>query len=308
MQFLMKCLLRLFTRCGWHFRWQCLDEPPGKKEGRLWKEGRCWLDNSQEYEDDQGKYHYRRETWTARAEWGVGRKSCRLALEFGTGDADRGITFSFAVPLLFSIWLELDSPWSGSVCRRWLPTRVSRVCGEEVTFYDPRVISLRVFDWAIWWDLWMHPDEWKANEPWYRRENFRPIDFLFGRLDYSKEDISSGTALVPMPEGCYEATYKIEYCEWTRKRWPWFPLKKTRLCADIKVPGGIPVPGKGENSWDCGDNAVFGLSCSAQNRWEVIGQLVTSVMRSRIRYGGSERMDHVGAGFGEYLEPINKGR
>ena len=48
----------------------------------------------------------------------------------------------------------------------------------------------------------------------------------------------------------------------------------------------IPVPGKGENSWDCGEDATFSLSCPSTTISEAIGEMVKSCMRTRERYAG----------------------
>jgi hypothetical protein len=51
----------------------------------------------------------------------------------------------------------------------------------------------------------------------------------------------------------------------------------------LDIPGGIPHNGKGENSWDCGDDGLWG--CGGDTVEEAIGHAVSSVLRSRRRYG-----------------------
>jgi hypothetical protein len=48
----------------------------------------------------------------------------------------------------------------------------------------------------------------------------------------------------------------------------------------------IPHPGKGENSYDCEDDATYSLTTEARNEAEAIGAMVATVMRSRQKYGG----------------------
>jgi hypothetical protein len=55
--------------------------------------------------------------------------------------------------------------------------------------------------------------------------------------------------------------------------------------ADVKIPGGIPHQGKGENAWDCGDDATFGLGCSARTVPEAIGEVVAVCLKDRRSYG-----------------------
>jgi hypothetical protein len=49
---------------------------------------------------------------------------------------------------------------------------------------------------------------------------------------------------------------------------------------------GLPVPGKGENSYDCDEDAVFGGSIPARNADEACGRIVGSVMHDRARRAG----------------------
>jgi hypothetical protein len=62
-----------------------------------------------------------------------------------------------------------------------------------------------------------------------------------------------------MPEGKYPAHVKRERRTWKRPRW-FTPL--VREYWDVDVESGIRVPGKGENSWDCDDDAIFASSFS----------------------------------------------
>ena len=82
----------------------------------------------------------------------------------------------------------------------------------------------------------------------------------------------------------YRAALKLEECEWKRPRWPW-PVR--RRTASIDVPKGIPHQGKGENSYDCGEDATFGLGCEAWTVDEAISKMVASVLKSRAKYDGN---------------------
>jgi hypothetical protein len=48
----------------------------------------------------------------------------------------------------------------------------------------------------------------------------------------------------------------------------------------------VPFPGKGENSWDCGEDASYGFGCAAETLEEGIGKFVASKLRDRGRNGG----------------------
>lgn len=47
----------------------------------------------------------------------------------------------------------------------------------------------------------------------------------------------------------------------------------------------IPVPGKGENSWDCDDDAIHSSHGPHSTVHQAVAALVASVYRDRTRYG-----------------------
>lgn len=69
--------------------------------------------------------------------------------------------------------------------------------------------------------------------------------------------------------------------------WPFGRPTLYRVNLEFSPPfEPVPVPGKGENSWDCGENATYGMSCAADTIEEAIGKFVSSTLRTRTRYGG----------------------
>jgi hypothetical protein len=146
-----------------------------------------------------------------------------------------------------------------------------------------RELSFRVSDWAIWWRLWADPWSWEHDRPKWRDGSFHLDDFILGKRCYSEQTISEVETVVPMPERAYPATVRLFLSTWSRPRW--FATELVR--ADVKVDGGIPYPGKGENSWDMGDDATYGLMCPARTVEEAVAAMVEAVLSSRRKYGGS---------------------
>ena len=96
------------------------------------------------------------------------------------------------------------------------------------------------------------------------------------------ETIKHGIPVViPMPEGVYHGTAKIERRTWKRPLWFAF----SRVSTTIDCPRGIPFAGKGENSWDCGDDGLFGWGAEGPSIEKAIARGVESVLESRRRYG-----------------------
>ena len=148
-----------------------------------------------------------------------------------------------------------------------------------------RHISFSIHDWALWWDLWRDPMAgWSREVPKWRHGSFHPIDTVFGRTKCETTTLETRNVVVPMPEKSYPATAELVEYAWKRPRW--FTTKRMKR-VQIEIPGGIPHAGKGENSWDCGDDATFGITTGAcASIPEGIGILVGSCLRTRVKYGG----------------------
>ncbi len=141
-------------------------------------------------------------------------------------------------------------------------------------------ISISIHSGCIWWNLGFSEDRWKVP---FLKGNFNPFDFFFGRPKYSDKEIESREIVIPMPEAGYKATAKLFIASWSRPRW----FTKSIQRVSIEIPEGIPFPGKGENSYDCGPDATYSITTGECNSIpEGVGKLVASVLRDRVNYGG----------------------
>jgi hypothetical protein len=95
-----------------------------------------------------------------------------------------------------------------------------------------------------------------------------------------------------MPEGCYAAKMKKTRSVWKRPRLPWNSFD--RLDADIRIEGGIPFQGKGENDYDCGDDGLWGTGCTGHNEAHAVAVVVESVLNSRKKYGTTGAVRNMG--------------
>lgn len=226
---------------------QTLDE-----KGRKWRTGRAWL--------FFGPSERRRVLGISWAHGGL-LKAFEIALT--TRHFDTLIGFSLSVPLLFSwhIWYE----------------------NGRCYFDQEREISLRIFGGKLWWHLWMPIDEWRRDDPWWRRGVWSPLDTLLGKEKYSEVEIATGMIFIPMPERAYPATHKVYAAQWKRPRWP-FPKRSLRF--EFTMPDPIPEPGKGENSWDMDDTATFEASLHCKSLDEAVQRIRASILRQREKYGG----------------------
>lgn len=237
-----------------HFHWQNLNEYPGGKCGPAWKHGRCWLTLFDKF--------------TINPEWCFKRLNS-LGLGAEIDPVDARIMFYAGVGPDF--YLSLGFPFSWM---QWANDRIDN--------------SIRVFDTTIWIHLWTNPYEWSNKAKWWKQRQWRFnfADFIFGARNYTKREIEQRDVVIPMPEGNYPAVITLYEAAWKRKR---FPKDFRILRADVKPKDGIPHPGKGTMSYNCGTDATYGMTTGECTSIEsAIGQMVESVLRSRARYGGKD--------------------
>lgn len=224
------------------------------------------------------------QVWHGRAWWYVGRYVLGWSWNF-TGhplfchayvavnpDGEHTLGASIAVPFC-ALWVHLDTPWG---------SRLNNFCRRADQKYgNERRIGVSVHDWAFWWDVWADQMEWRHSDPRWQHGAWHPIDTLFGRNQVTWRDLETRDVVVPMPERPYPAVCKVRERIDRRPRW----FARRSLEAWLDIPGGIPFPGKGENSWDCGMDGLFGIG--GRSIENAIGRAVVSVLTSRERYAGS---------------------
>lgn len=210
-------------------------------------------------------------------EWDIFTKRLGASLQFDDTD-DYAVTIWFAIPFLISFYFMLGRA-------NWL-LKLLGLTYEQVRDKPLRDWRREIgFSWywrGLWVDPWCNSNEWSSSIPRWRQSfciNF--IRILFGRKTYDTYNEQVDESFVIMPEGRYPATVKRYTAEWKRPRWP-FAERVHR--AEVEVEGGIPVPGKGENSWDIDDDAIFSLTCVASEVREATKQMYESIMRSRYRH------------------------
>jgi hypothetical protein len=244
-----------------HFHWQNLRSQP---RDFPWH-GRAWWHRDVE----------RGSGVAAHVEWVLGSRSCAAQLRLAPR-GEEALSGHGALPPVALYW-GLDSP----LLRRI----IDRIAGGPTDMsekYGAREISLKVFEWAVWWRLWVDPGGWTSRRPRWRDGSLHLDDLVLGQAKYSSVDLGGRDIAVPMPEGTYRGKCRLTADTWKRPRW----FAKRVRYAVVEMTDPIPFPGKGESSWDCGEDACHSLSTPARSYAEAIAAVVGSVMRSRERYGG----------------------
>lgn len=126
--------------------------------------------------------------------------------------------------------------------------------------------------------------------PWINREQHMPIsfninDFLFGRVRTERIGLTEERVLMAFPEGYYLATVEMYTTVWRRPRWP---LVHSERRATVTVSEGVPLPGKGENDYDCDDDALHSSTSPAATLEDAVAAFRNSVLEARERYGSED--------------------
>lgn len=226
----------------------------------------------------------------------------------GGRGGEEGLQLALAVPKVFAVWLSFQLPWTPW---DWLlvPERMG---------YDERTVGLKLYGSKLHlmviapeggststprftWTKWLRggrdrrrrhrPDpmssRWKALDGWEFRLELNPLTLLFGspkRIAMAPVSEPVRT-VVAMPEGNYPATVKLEKWTYARPRWPRWPLRREVVMrGDVDLDVAIPVPGKGENSWDIDDDAIYSSSGPYRTVAAAVASVAESALSKRERY------------------------
>ena len=260
---------RLLEKVGIHGHHQNLDKRPGDRfqaTGHLWKHGRAWAQIGEDY--GKGK-----QPWLKLyGSWNLWSNFC--GLEVSCNDED-GLVFHVALPPV-SFWLGIHLKW----LRDWYFKHHAHTAG------------FRIFAWTIWLDLWSNEHEWRGDVPWWseyrRRWNWAPFDTLLGKWVLDERQLRTEKIVVPMPEANYEGTAVLKVRTRKRQRWPWWPATQQWTAVDIDMTDPVPIPGKGTASYNCGEDATYGVSGPSESIDAAVGDLVKRTLERRRQYGGKD--------------------
>lgn len=204
-----------------------------------------------------------------------------LGLAFEINTEDHGVAWTFHVWRLFA-YLEVEGV---------LPRRLKHWLWDKHHISDEIDVFALDLGSTIRWKVWLDgmqttiPGTYKRAPGW-RDGHIDLVDLLLGRTIYESVTLKEGIEVgIPLPEKTYPATAKLEVATWKRPRWP-FTTRRESVWLEIPPPG-LPHSGKGENSWDCGDDGIYGIGSDSHSLPKAIGHAVARTLEAREKYGNA---------------------
>ena len=198
-------------------------------------------------------------------EWNLLADFVHAQLAFGSSGS-----LKLSLGLGPTFWLKVSHPSIVAVARGF------GLCDREV--------QLSYHDAAIWWTFLTPRHHWDSKWSWWKNFTLHLDDLLLGKQKYESQVMLEEKVLVPMPERSYKGTAKVVDAVWKRPRW--FAKRGRSIKIDMDEGEQVPIPGKGESGYDCGEDAYFGGSYPGRSIAEGVGSMVASALERRRQYGG----------------------
>lgn len=235
------------------FHHQNLNEKGHGLKGSLLRHGRCWL----KWADLKSEIEF---------EWHLTSRTACVKVDVGGIAAEDEITFKLAFPPV-ALYLTFRDPLFDSLVER---------CGGRatgVTFLSPLHVNF---------ELWNTIGGWCRGQPKWWSNSIDFTDLLLGKAETTITPLDIVDVGVPMPEGNYPAQVKIRHWSRSRPRWHW-PIKQ-HIISSVEMKEPIPVPGKGESSWNCDDGDVHSATFPVSTPAQAVAEMVKTCLRTRERY------------------------
>lgn len=254
-------------------KWYVITSAQGEEKGTpFWRHGRWSLHGP---------------STQISAEWNHLSRGFGVGFRLGRNGSESDLGLDLYAGSFGSVWMRLQTPWT-----RW--ARIGQgICDD---WYYARHSGLRFFPHqGCYFELNVEDRDgsWSKGQPWWRSWSIT-TSTLLGKNRSEVTEQPGGMAKIPLPEGIYQGA-------WTEKTYVNYYTRPLGVLRDrllgprkhssiyLEIPGGIPIEGKGENSYDCGMDGLFG--CSGRTVQDAVGNAVTAVLRDRERYGGPHNLD-----------------
>lgn len=237
-----------------------------------------------------------------------------LRFEITHGEAgDGSYTTSLSLGLiLFSLYLTFPLPKWTYEMQKCIATWDNN---KEFYLVQGRRYGFYWYEWTFWWSWKAKTHESSSKDPKWMRFNFCIPDFLFGRVEVISNEVLSAKNL---KFKLSDKEFVINSIVWERNRRfrrhiPISLYSKENYSVDIKIDKPPMRSGKGENSWDCGNDGTYGLGAEwkfnipswenvAESKKLAVAYYVDHVLKDAKKYGsGSGDLGIKASDFFEYV-------
>jgi hypothetical protein len=199
------------------------------------------------------------------------------------------------VTLHIGLGIGLSISFARFLPEGWYPSYISKYGYGRLGC--EKKVSVSFHGGSIWWCFWKDDDE-SFRTSW-RKGCFHLVDIIKGKHIYNKNEVERNVFVLPFLEG----NYNVEVIRFERiDKWQrWFTSKM--ISFEVRagyyqdgrwVEKGIPVEGKGENSWDCDEDATYSMSFPGQpykkeivSCYDAAMHFHQSMIKDRARRGGA---------------------
>lgn len=201
---------------------------------------------------------------------------------------------TFHIAFFVGIWISFER----FIPKSFYPTYASKTHGR---LPEEREISLSFHGGSFWWNFWVSEEwsSWTKNKTW-RKGCWHILDRIKGKHKCQRTEVERQQFVLPFLEG----NYNVEVIKNERKdTWQRWPMKKSTTW-EVKpgyykdglfIEKPIPVDGKGENSWDCDEDATYAISFPGypykkeiKTAYDAALYFWHSMMKDRERYGSAK--------------------
>lgn len=208
-------------------------------------------------------------------QWYFGNQAKFMHAGFTIGNDEEQFQCSLALYRVFAIYFTIDRIFTRKFYDKWF---------HKNKLWSGLTTDIRFFDYTIWVSSFMDESGHTSMDinKWFQFEfNIDFRDLLFGKFktkSYKTKPIAVEIEITPNEK--YIGTYIFKTIVRRRKRW--FTEVYKRI--EIEVEEGIPYPGKGTSSYNCGDDAVFSFSTPGESVKHCIDELRKDVLWLRKNY------------------------
>lgn len=241
---------------------------------------RYWFQNLNDNPNNKKLFYFRGSVGSDFNDWFRYELCSGFSFRLGIQDSEGAIGISIGF-LFFTIYLTLYKVGTPK-------------------FLKDKYCNIYWYECAIWWHFLAKKWESSSSDPWWMSGSFHVDDFFLGKSELIRDRwISVENIEFKMGENLFNMD-SIKWEKWRRFRRhiPYSLYHKDAIHVEMNIKKPPLYSGKGENSWDCGDDGTYGLSMDwkyLKPTWEnknecarlAIDYYVESVLKNAKRYGGS---------------------